>query len=89
MLNDSQSCSIDLSVVPMIELSIPGLGKIEIEPQAGYHEARWPTIVNWRDSEDYICIEPVAGRPGSFGEGESTFFGTLPLELSCAFRFIP
>lgn len=73
-----------------VVITIPGLGVIKMGVSGNaWKQAKVPRIVLWRDSSDYLCVEPICGHPGTFGQQACLRLTEEWLELKCSFEFVP
>lgn len=75
-----------LSMNKGVDVMIPKLGSVCMTVGNGWMNAKERKIALWRDSEKYLCVEPIFGEPEQYG-GPSCFRLTTEwFEMSCDFE---
>ena len=82
----------EAKVLPLkctIYVVIPGMGTVRISPGKTFLECKTARMVLWRDSKDYLCVEPVLGVSADFSGGFCPKL--IPgerFDLSCKFELV-
>ena len=73
-----------------VAIKLYGLGTIKMSIGGNaWKQANVPRIVLWRDSLDYLCVEPICGHPSIYGAPPCLRLTEEWLDLKCEFEFIP
>ncbi len=63
------------------DVVVPGVGKIQMLLGGG-----WRRLYYWRDSFQYLCVEPVFGNPRTYGSPDCLRLTDKWFSASCAFQ---
>jgi len=65
------------------DVVIPGIGKIKMMLSGAKR------LYYWRDSRNYLCVEPVSGNPNAYGSPGCQHLTGEWSSMSCAFLVSP
>ena len=68
------------------ELTIPGIGEVKMLLGGAWSGARTKKLVFWRDSREYLCVEPILGAPKLYGSPAGVPLTEEWLEMRCSFH---
>lgn len=68
---------------------LPGIGLVRIRGGQAFQESKTAQLVIWRDTEEYICVEPTLGTPAGFAQGNCLHLQPgETFDMSCSFKIV-
>lgn len=80
---------------PFVTIAIPGIGRVEMDLLGEFrsglrHPVKTARIVIWRDSEQYVCVEPALAVGEDYGSAKCPVLQPgRSMTIGCCFRLLP
>jgi len=68
------------------DVTIPGVGKVQMMLGGAWKDAAPRRMYFWRDSRNYLCVEPTFGNPNVYGTPDCAILTDAWFEAACTFQ---